>query len=288
MHIVLGASGHVGSAVAHALLRAAQPVTVVVRDADRVAQLRQRGAQVEQADVRDVARLRRVLRKGQSLFLLNPPAPPSTDTVAEERESLHCILEALKDSDIGCVVAASTYGAQPSRDAGDLGVLYEMEQALGELPVQASVVRSAYYMSNWDAALQSAQDSGVVHTLYPTGFTLPMVAPHDIGEYAARLLVQAPAQPRLHFVEGPARYTPIDVAEALSRLLGKRVKAVETPPAGWHAALLALKFSGSAATAFERMTAATLEASFPDPATVHCGATSLAAYLAGAVRAAAG
>jgi uncharacterized protein YbjT (DUF2867 family) len=128
MHIILGGTGHVGSAAADALLARGQAVTIVSR-----------------------------FRQGNRLFLLNPPAPPSTDTAAEERKSLASIFRALEGSGLEKIVALSTYGAQPGSRIGDLGVLYEMEQGLANQPVPATIIRAAYLMSNWELSLPTAR-----------------------------------------------------------------------------------------------------------------------------------
>jgi uncharacterized protein YbjT (DUF2867 family) len=62
----------------------------------------------------------------------------------------------LDGSGLEKIVAQSTYGAQPGEGKGDLNVLYDLEQALAAQPISVSVIRAAYYMSNWDAALKTA------------------------------------------------------------------------------------------------------------------------------------
>ncbi len=74
MHIILGGSGNVGSAVAQAQLKRHEPVIVVTRDPSKATALRQKGADIAVADVHDVEVLRSVFRQGRRLFLLNPPA----------------------------------------------------------------------------------------------------------------------------------------------------------------------------------------------------------------------
>jgi uncharacterized protein YbjT (DUF2867 family) len=80
MHIILGGTGSVGSATARALLKRGEPVTVVTRNADHASDLEKSGARIVVADIRDVAKLRTVLRGGPRAFLLFTPAPTSTDT----------------------------------------------------------------------------------------------------------------------------------------------------------------------------------------------------------------
>ena len=68
-------------------------------------------AEVPVADVHDVEAMREVFRRGKRLFLLNPPADPSIDTDAVERETARCLLAALEGSGLEKVVAELTYGA---------------------------------------------------------------------------------------------------------------------------------------------------------------------------------
>lgn len=185
MHIVLGGTGHVGSALAETLLARGEPVAIVTRDAANAASWRQKGAEVAEADVLDTPALRHVLRSGRRAFLLNPPADPAGDIDAEERRTVAAILAALDGSGLEKVVAESTYGAQPGEGIGDLGTLHALEQGLAAQRIPATIQRAAYYMSNWDAQLESAREEGRIMSFFPADFALPMVSPRDLGEAAA-------------------------------------------------------------------------------------------------------
>ena len=283
MNIILGATGHVGSAVANTLLKQGKPVTVLTHDAQKASEWKQKGAQVAVIDVHNVEELKRTFQQGKRLFLLNPPAAPSTDTVAEERKSITAILAALDGSGLEKIVAESTYGAQPGDQIGDLGVLYEMEQELAKLSIPSTIILGAYYMSNWDASLQTAQEEGKVHALYPVDFKLPMAAPDDIGQLAARLLMEPVEKTGLHYVEGPEIYSPTDVAEAFALALNKPVEAVATPREQWLPTLKQMGFSDKAAESMANMTIFTLENRGPKPDSPERGATSLRSYIADVV-----
>jgi uncharacterized protein YbjT (DUF2867 family) len=283
MHIILGATGHVGSALAQALLAHNEPVTVVTRDAHKTQALQTKGARVAVVDVFDTPALHRVFMGGTRVFVLNPPAPPSTDTVAEERKSLRAILCALEGCKLEKIVAESTYGAQAGEGIGDLGVLHEMEQALGAGQVPFSAIRAAYYMSNWDASLKTAREEGKVHSMYPPDFKLPMVAPHDLGQFAAKLMLGSPAPSGPHYVEGPQRYSPGDVARAFSQALGRPVEVAVTPQAQWVPAFKALGFSDAAARSYAEMTRITLEDKY-EPEKPERGAISLGEYVTALVK----
>jgi uncharacterized protein YbjT (DUF2867 family) len=282
MHIVLGATGHVGSAVTAALLDRGEPVTVVTRHAERAEPFRRRGATVAVADVHDVPALRAVFRCGRSAFLLMPPAEPATDTVAEERRSVAAIVEALQGVALQHVVVQSTYGAQPGEGIGDLGVLYEFEEGVRATGLHTTVLRAAYYMSNWDMAFESARDQGVVQSFFPGDFALPMAAPADLGRAAARLLAGI-GKPEVHYVEGPQPYTPDDVARAFAEALARDVRTAVTPRESWIDTYRSLGFSPAAAASYARMTEMTL-AGPARPAAPERGPTTLTDYVGTLVR----
>jgi uncharacterized protein YbjT (DUF2867 family) len=201
MFVILGASGHIGAKLVRALLDLKQEVLAVTHDSEKVSQLVRDGAQVAAVDLHDPESLRSALQRGTRAFLLNPPAPTSSDTDKEEHKTVDAILEALRGSSLQKVVLASTYGAQRGYEIGDLSVLFDFEQALRDQPIPVSVLRSAYYMSNWDAMLAGAKD-GILHSLFPADFCLPMVAPSDVASAAVELLLSPPEPFGIHYVEG--------------------------------------------------------------------------------------
>jgi uncharacterized protein YbjT (DUF2867 family) len=284
MHIVTGATGHIGSAVANTLLQKGQQVLITTRCKKKGETWRQKGAEVAIVDVNDTDALHKVFLKGKRLFLLNPPASPETDILQEERKSLRSMLTALLNTPIEKVVAESTYGAHPGDDSGDLNVLYDMEQGLKDLNIPVSIIRGAYYMSNWDTQLEAARRSGLVRSLYPVGFKLPMAAPNDIGEFAARRMMDPATTIGLHFVEGPEPYSSAEVAEAFSEVLRKRVEAVETPSAQWITTLEKLGFSTRAAKSMANVTKFTLEQNYEMADKPHRGRTSLRKYIRNLVK----
>lgn len=279
MHIILGATCHVGSATATTLLEAGQDVTVVTRDRSKSKAWIERGAKVAVADIRNPAELRAVLRSGKRALLLNPPAAPHTDTDAVERATVQNILEALGGSGLEKVVAQSTYGAQPGEQLGDLNTLFELETGLQAQPVPFAIIREAYYFSNWDALLQLALKSGKLPTMLPADLKIPMVAPDDLGRVAAQLLMQPVNATGTIHVEGPQTYSPRDVASAFSQALDRTVEVAVTPREEWEESFKKLGFSDAAAYSYTRMTAITADAKYEMPDSPVRGAISLPGYV---------
>lgn len=282
MHIILGGTGHVGSAVARALLARGEPVTIVGHDPGKAAGWEAAGARFAAVDATHPDALRAVLRTGTTAYLLNPPADPKTDTDAAERASAAAIVAALDGSGLARVVGHSTYGAQPGEALGDLSVLHDFEQALHAQPIPAAIVRAAYYFTNWDAQLPAARD-GTIVTPFPADLALPMVSPADLGREGARLLTAAEISAAPTFVEGPRRYTVRDVGDAFAAALGRPVAVEVVPQPGWEAMFGAIGFSPAAARAYARMTAATIEGVGDWPQAPVRGATTLEAHIAALV-----
>ncbi|MGK3954137.1 NAD(P)H-binding protein [Microbacterium sp. I2] len=259
MFVIMGGTGQVGSAVADALLRDGEDVTIVTRSAQSAAPWRARGASIAVADIDDAGGLRDVFRMGRRALLLNPPADPSEDTDAVEHRTVDNILDALEGSGLEKVVAVSTYGAAPGERIGDLGTLWRMERGLAQQEIPAAVNRGAYYMSNWNGLIDAARESGALPTMLPADLTMPMVAPADVGEAAAQRLVSDVDDIGIRYVEGPRRYTAADVARVLARQLNREVRLEVIPPEDLEATFTALGFSPAAASSYAGMTRLTID-----------------------------
>jgi uncharacterized protein YbjT (DUF2867 family) len=278
MFIVMGATGHVGSAVAACLLAQGHPVTVVTRDATRAAAWAHRGAQVAVADLQDVDRLRAVFRTGRRAFVLNPPAPVATDTDLQERRTAFQILVALEDSGLEKVVALSTYGAQPGQYLGDLSTLHAFEQGLRHQRIPLAIVRAAYLFTNWDPLWPLVARTGVLRTLYPPDMAFPMVDPVDLGREAVRWLLSD--ETGLCHVEGPRPCSPQDVAQAFARLRGRPVSVQQVPRAHWEREFRSLGFGAVAARSYARMTAISVDGLYDRPEAPRRGSIGVDEHLA--------
>ncbi|KRD34832.1 NmrA family transcriptional regulator [Lysobacter sp. Root916] len=279
MYVIMGGTGHVGSATAEALLARAEAVAIVTRSAERASEWRAKGADIVEADVEDAASLHAALRRGHRALLLNPPADTSTDTDAVERRTVAKILAALEGSGLEKVVAESTGGAQPGDRIGDLNVLWELEEGLRGQTIPAAINRAAYYMSNWDGQLDAVRATGKLQTLFPADLALPMVAPRDLGWAAATRLLSSLDDTGVRYVEGPRLYSSNDVAHAFSQALGRPVEVVVTPREAWKQAFLGLGFSDAAADSYARMTAAAVDSGFDVSDDPLRGKTTLKTYV---------
>lgn len=111
-----------------------------------------------------------------------------------------------------------------------------MEEALRQLQISLTILRPAWFIDNvaWDIAPDS--DTGIIHSfLQPTDKAFPMVAAKDVGRLAAKLIREEWTGIRVVELEGPSRVTPNNLANAVSRVIGKPVRAVPVPRESWAA-----------------------------------------------------
>lgn len=278
--VVLGATGHVGRHLVEDLAARGHAVTAVSRELGPTPGGRVRMAQ---ADVLDTPRLLHLFSEADRAFLLNPPASHAGDADIEERRTAEVIVAALEGSGLGRIVAQSTWGARPGHGFGDLSVLHHFETLLAPQEVPATIMRASYLMSNWDAPIRQATETGELVTLLPEDLSLPMVSPRDLARVAADLLTgDAPSAP-VH-VEGPGRYTPRDVANALSAVLERRVTCRVVPRGEWDGFYRGIGFSPEAARSFAEMTGAVVDGDTEMPESSVIGTVPLQEHVAEAVR----
>jgi uncharacterized protein YbjT (DUF2867 family) len=145
-------------------------------------------------------------------------------------------------------VVLSTIGAQHETGTGILKGLYLLEQTLGKLPMPIAFVRAAWFMENaaWDLPLASGKGELATH-LQPLDKAFPMVSSEDVGRVAAEVLAGPQwSGRRVVELEGPRRYSPRDLASALSVVAQRPVHPRAVPRDQWEPAFQA---QGAPATA---------------------------------------
>ena len=234
MYAITGITGKVGGELARTLLAAGQPVRAVVRDAGKSRQWAALGCEVAVATMEDAPALTKAFAGATGVFILPPPVFDPEPGCKEARAMSDSVVLALKAAKPAKVVSLSTIGADAAQD-NLLSQHTVIEAALRSLPMPVTLLRPAWFIDNaaWDVA--SARDTGVIHSfLLPTDKAIPMVAAHEVGQVAARLIQEDWTGTRIAELEGPSRVSPDDLASAFASALGKPVRAVPVPRESWE------------------------------------------------------
>ncbi|WP_377189442.1 NmrA family NAD(P)-binding protein [Ruegeria meonggei] len=254
LYIVTGVSGRTGSAAAEALLRAGKRVRVVVREASKEVIWSRWGAEVVFADFTDVEALNRAFSGGYGAYIISPPQY-SSDTLFEQADAMaRNIAEAVANSQLQKVVALSSIGADKPNGIGWIAMNRGLEAYLSRTEIPVSFLRAAYFMENWGPLVQAAEHGELPSFLAPLERKIPMIATKDIGRIAAEALCEDWRNVRILELEGPARYSPMDVANCVSRVLSKTIVPAALPTSAWPQALSGAGYSAPALAGFTEMT----------------------------------
>jgi uncharacterized protein YbjT (DUF2867 family) len=164
------------------------------------------------------------------------------------RGQIDRLAAALRQARPDHVLAISDYGAEKPTGTGVTLIFHHLETALGQLPGRKTFLRSAEHMQNWSRLIGVAARDGVLPSLHqPLDKAFPTVAAQDVGALSAELLMRPAADSgrRIIHVEGPCRYSMLDVADILASLLGRPVRAIPLPAADWLTTLTSAGLSAS-------------------------------------------
>jgi uncharacterized protein YbjT (DUF2867 family) len=236
MYVIAGVTGHVGSVVATKLLGKKEKVKVIVRDTAKGQAWSARGAEVAVGSLHDSAFLTSALKGAQGFFTLLPPDMAPPDIYATQRRGADAIAAAVSAAKVPHVVILSSVGADLESGTGPILGLHYLEGVLRKTGTKLTAIRASYFQENVGMSLGPAKQMGIVPSFAPADAPMPMVATKDIGELAAKCLLEPAARSEVVDLVGPV-YTMRQVAEKLGAALGKELKVVEIPQAGWHDAM---------------------------------------------------
>jgi uncharacterized protein YbjT (DUF2867 family) len=234
MYAIMGITGRVGGAIAENLLAQGEKIRAIVRNPEKAAQWRGRGAEIAVADTDDPNALASAFEGTEGVFLMVPPDFAPAPGFPELRKTLASYHAALAKARPKKAVYLSSIGGEQTSGLGLITGSHLLEQTLGDLPIAHAFLRPGWFMENhaWDVT--TAQSEGrIFSNLYPLDRKFSLVATADIGKAGADVLRQEWTGTRCIEVAGPEQYSPNDIARALSSALGRTIEAVAVPREKW-------------------------------------------------------
>ena len=234
MYAITGITGKVGGALARSLLAEELPVCAVIRDQAKAAEWKARGCDIALAEMDDSVGLASAFKGAEGVFILPPSEFDPEPDFPEAERAIKAISTALAIARPRKVVCLSTIGA----DATYENLLTQrtlLEEALGAMDLPVTFLRPGWFMENalWDIPV--ARDEGVLRSfLQPADKAFPMVATRDVGQLAAALLREDWSGTRVVELEGPARVSPNDLAQAFAKAFEHSVRVEIVPRENWE------------------------------------------------------
>lgn len=226
MSIVINTpNGNIGRRLSETLLDAGEAVTLIQRDAAKVADLAAKGAKVVEGSTDDAAVLERAFEGARAVFWLTPPSfRPDYEAwaVAAAKTAAEALSEPAR------VVLLSSVGAQ-SEGNGPVSVLKRVEETFREALPNVLALRPAYFFENFLRDMGSIASEGAWYGSTPADKKMPMVATRDIADVAAEELRQSWGGHRYRGVHGPRDLSHAEVAAIFSQVFEREVRYVQVP-----------------------------------------------------------
>jgi len=218
MILVTGATGHIGKELIPILLETGQRIRVLVRDERKVAHL---DACVERSvgDLDKPETLAHAVKNVEQIFLVT----------YKTRQDIN-VMEAAKRAGVRQIVKLSTLEATDHKiQVGKWH--YEREELIRASGLDWTFLRPGMFMSNsieWWADSIKGQGS----VFFPGGKKgrVAPVDPRDVARVAAVALTQPGHSGQAYELTGSELFTMGEMAQVISRVLGKPIQYVDIPP----------------------------------------------------------
>lgn len=252
MFLVSGITGRVGGATARQLLSEGRKVRALARDPQKAAEWGAQGVEVRKGDFNDAAALADALKDVEGAYIMLPPMMAPAPGFPEAKAMIASYVEALKKAPVPRLVVLSSIGSEQTSKLGLITQTHLLEEALAEVAFPVAFVRAGGFIENLLPALKAAEKSGVYDTfMTSTDLKVPTIATEDIGKEVARLLTGSWTGKKI--VELGSPMSPDDFAGAMSKVVGRPVKARVIPRDKWTASLEGSGIPKGRTVGFEEM-----------------------------------
>jgi uncharacterized protein YbjT (DUF2867 family) len=227
--LVTTPTGNVGSRVTARLLEERADVRVFARSPEKLPDGVRAHAEVVPGDLEDPESLAQALDGASALFFVIPPNVQTDDWRAWQRQIAENAVDALPPTGCDRVVFLSSCGA-PFEHVGPISGLGEAEQMLRASVPNVAALRAGYFMENFLQFMDSIVREQVIYHAFPPDVQWPMVATRDVGDVAARWLLDEDwSGHHVAGVHGPEDLSHSDAATAIGRGLDVDVTYQQVP-----------------------------------------------------------
>jgi len=234
MILVTGAAGKTGEAVIRALAKGEEPVRAFVRRESQVSPLLAIGAaQGFVGDFLNPEELNRAFQGIRTVYHICPNMSPAEILIGEQ------VISAARMNGLEHFVYHSVLHPQVQIMAHHWNKL-QVEALLFESGLDYTILQPASYMQNVLGYWQKMLDDGIYAVPYSVDAQFSMVDLDDLGKAAARVIREGKAHYQaIYECCGVQILTNNQIAECVSAVIGRQVKAVALDRVEWANAMRA-------------------------------------------------
>lgn len=229
--LVTGATGKTGAHTVRTLLQQGHHVRALVhRDDERSARLADAGAEIVVADLRDLDAVSRAAKGIDAAYLTYPIAPGLLEVTAT-------LLQAAEENKVGAIVNMSQKSARRDAVSNAARQHWLGERVLDHFSGSVTHLRPTFF-AEWLINFRD-RETGDLRLPFGTGRHAPIAA-EDQGRVIAAILADpAPHAGKTYPLYGPVELDHYQIAEAMSRALGRPVRYVPVEPEEFGARIAA-------------------------------------------------
>ena len=215
--LVTGATGGTGRATVDELLARGHQVRALAHGQDdRSQKLEERGVEVVYGDLLDFGQVRSALKGTQRAYFIYPIRPGILEATAY-------FAQAAKEAGVDGLVNMSQVSAREEAKSHAASNHWLSERVFDWSGLTVAHIRPTYF-AEWLLQLAPQIREGKLHVPFGTGRHAP-IASEDQGRVIAGILEDPAAhRGKIYPLFGPVEYTYREMAQVLSRVLGKEVE----------------------------------------------------------------
>lgn len=227
--LVTGATGQQGGAVARQLLARGVQVLALVRDPSKGAakEIERRGARLQRGDLNDPASITAALKGVDGVFSVQNPM--DSDGIATEIRQGIGLADAALKAGVKHFIYSSVGAANQGTGIPFFDSKGQIERHIRASGLPCTIVRPVFFMENFYNYFRQPILGGTLPLPLDPGKTLQMIAVEDIGRCVAQAFTEPERWLNREVELAGDEMTMPQVAETLTRLLGRPVKYVQVP-----------------------------------------------------------
>lgn len=224
MILVIGGTGTVGGAVVKLLADKKAKARVLVRSAQKEAEVKKLGFETAQGDVTKLNTIEPALKGVEKIFLLTPASPQQADQEM-------AIVDLAKRAGVQHVVLLSTVGVSVDSPLTLARNHARSEEHLKKSGLSWTILQPHSFMQNLLNQAGGVKAQGAIYGNFKDG-KVAMVDARDIAAVAVAALTEPGHEGKVYVITGGEAVDYAQVAEKLSAVTGKKVNYVDVPSAG--------------------------------------------------------
>lgn len=225
--LIVGATGGTGSAATKLLLEKGFPVRALVRKEDeRSARLQVQGAEIMVGDLLDFRSVRRAFEGAQRGYFVYPMRPGIVQATTH-------FAQAALETKAEFIVNMSQRTSRPDAISDSALQHWLAERVFDWAGTPVAHLRPTVF-NDWFLMMRKGIRDGKYHVPFaPTGRFAPIASEDQAHVIAAILADPKQHTGKIYQLYGPVELTPPEIAEILTRTLGKEIRYKQIPPEEW-------------------------------------------------------